>query len=312
MARGIEGRAIFGDDEDRVRFLSFLEEYLSKSGCACYAWTLMSNHYHLLIQTGNRPLSELMRPLNSRYAQYYARKHNRRGYLFQDRYKSIATQDQFYIRVITRYIHGNPLRAGICKNLAELAHYRWSSHTVLLGRRECEFMDSWVVLRRFGQNKVGARREYLEYMAAGIEQADYDLIRTIRMSNDGREHTHNPGCWVIGDPELVKQALAADKTHRIKLARYRAEGVTIEALGRKYSHLAGISELALRQRTWGTAASELRKVFAYLCRKEYGFPVVEIGRYLGMQGPPASICIHRGQELARERRYANILASLRP
>ena len=62
MSRGIEGRAIFADNDDRERFLVLLQEYLGKSGCACYAWTLMSNHYHFLIQTGDRPLAELMRP----------------------------------------------------------------------------------------------------------------------------------------------------------------------------------------------------------------------------------------------------------
>ena len=90
MARGIEGREIFAVDED-------------------YAWVLMSNHYHLLLRSSDEPIGTMMRRLNSRYARYFSKKYNRRGYLFQDRYKSIATQDQNYIEELVRYIHLNPV-----------------------------------------------------------------------------------------------------------------------------------------------------------------------------------------------------------
>ena len=312
MARGIRGSNIFQDDEDRAKYLSFLTEYLARSGCTCHAWTLMSNHYHLLIQTGEQSLAELMRPLNSRYAQYHARKHQLRGYLFQDRYKSVATQDQRYVREIVRYIHGNPLRAGICKNLGELANYPWSSHAAFLGRKDCEFVDSWVVLRGFGRTKTEAREAYQEFMADGLGQPDEELIKLIRMTNQGKADTHNPGCWVIGDPELVKAALALDKTNRVRLARYRAEGVTLSELGREFARKSGIREQDLLRRSRGTRFSSLRHAFAFTCRKEYGFPVNEIGSYLGINGSAATQSIRQGEELIRKKPEFNQVPKVRP
>lgn len=296
MARGIEGRNIFNDDEDRTIFLGLFSAGLKKHGFACYAWTLMGNHYHFLLQCGDRPLADLMRPLNSRYAQHHGRKYGRRGYLFQDRYKSVATQDQQYVREIVRYVHANPLRAGICRSFGELSRFRWSGHAVLLGKRVCDFMDPWVVLRRFGETKEKAMQEYRKFMANGIGAIDDDLVKTIRLSNEGRAHTHNPGCWVIGDAEFVKQAMASDKANRIRLARYRIEGVTLSSLAKRFAKAADITEGELQRRSRGT---KWRKVFAFLSRREYGFSIAEIGRYLGVSGPAVSIAADHGAALVK-------------
>lgn len=136
MARGIEGQDIFATDGDRLRFLSFLAKGLKRTGFACYAWALMKNHYHLVLRSSEQHLSNLMRPLNSAYAQSFSRAHKRRGYLFQDRFKSIVTQDQGYVEELIRYVHANPLRAGICKSPKELERYPWTGHAVLMGRRK--------------------------------------------------------------------------------------------------------------------------------------------------------------------------------
>jgi len=296
MARGIEGRNVFSDDEDRGKFLELFSKGLKKNNFTCYAWTLMGNHYHLLLLCGDRPLADLMRPLNSRYAQYHGRKYRRRGYLFQDRYKSVATQDQMYVRALVRYVHSNPLRAGICKRLTDLGRYKWSSHAALMGKQDCEFVASGAVLRRFGKTKQDARKSYLAFMGAGMElptDKDDDFIKAIRLSNEGRAQTHNPGCWVIGDSEFVKKAIAADKANRARLARFRAEGVTIEALGRRFSKAIKTPETELLRRSRGT---HWRQIFALLCRAEYGFPVGEIGRYLGISSQAASAAIKLGSK----------------
>ncbi len=312
MARGIEGRDVFVDEEDRTKFLEFLRENLKKSGCACHAWTLMSNHYHLLIQTAERPLCDLMRPLNTRYALYHARKHGRRGYLFQDRFKSITTQDQYYVKEIIRYVHLNPLRAGICDSLEVLDAYPWSSHAVIMSNRNCDFMDSWIVLRRFGRDRKTATFNYWEFIASGVGMAEDTLIKTIRMANAGRKDMFDPGCWVIGDPEFVKAALAADKTNRIRLARYRVEGVLLDSLAGNFCKVSGITKEQLQRRSRGSHLAALRHVFAHLCRREYGFPVNKIGEYLGVGGSPATLSIAAGDELAKKKPFVNIVLKVRP
>jgi len=94
MSRGIEGKKIFSDDEDRHFFLNHLETLLSKTGYLLYAWCLMENHYHFLIRVNDYPLGAFMRVLNGRYGQYFRKKSGTRGYLFQDRYKSIVTDER--------------------------------------------------------------------------------------------------------------------------------------------------------------------------------------------------------------------------
>ena len=123
MARGIDGRNIFIDNDDREMFLGLLGTGIHKNGYKCYAWTLMDNHYHLLLRISENPLAKMMRRLNSTYARYYNARYKRKGYLFQDRFKSIASQDQNYIEELVRYIHLNPIRAGICGTMKELEQY---------------------------------------------------------------------------------------------------------------------------------------------------------------------------------------------
>lgn len=130
LARGIEGLDIFTSDNDREKFLQILSTGLKRTGYACYAWALMKNHYHLVLRSGRIHLSELIRGLNAANAYYFSRTHNRRGYLFQDRYKSMVTQDQGYVEELLRYVHANTLRAGVCKSLKELASYPWTGRAI--------------------------------------------------------------------------------------------------------------------------------------------------------------------------------------
>ncbi|MBD3316594.1 MAG: transposase, partial [Chitinivibrionales bacterium] len=142
MGRGIDGQRIFCDDPSRRHFLALLAEGMRRCGYRCYAWALMDNHYHLVVRCGGLPLDSLMRPLLSCYAKYFNRLVGRRGYLYGDRYRSIVSQDQGYLEELIRYVHLNPLRAGIVSDLQELAAYEWCGHGALIGVRTCEFQDT--------------------------------------------------------------------------------------------------------------------------------------------------------------------------
>ena len=111
IARGIGRRRIFDDDADRDGFLERLGSVLIESGAICYAWALIPNHFHLLLRTGQAPVSSVMRRLLTGYAMGYNRRHRRVGHLFQNRYKSILCQEEPYFLELVRYIHLNPLRA---------------------------------------------------------------------------------------------------------------------------------------------------------------------------------------------------------
>ena len=136
MARGIERRKIFRDDKDRKSFLERLALILEETQTQCYAWSLIPNHFHLLLRTGPTPLSKVMRRLMTGYAVTFNKRHKRIGHLFQNRYKSIACEEDPYLLELIRYIHLNPLRADLVKDLKELDKYPWTGHSAILGRRQ--------------------------------------------------------------------------------------------------------------------------------------------------------------------------------
>ena len=134
MMRGVNRRNIFDDDEDRQRFVQILDglpfQYdeqgtlLPIRTCSLYAWCLMTNHFHLLIRERDWKISEVIKSLASSYVFYYNKKNERIGHLFQERFKSEPCNDMEYFVTLLRYIHQNPVKAGIADNAAD---YEWSS-----------------------------------------------------------------------------------------------------------------------------------------------------------------------------------------
>ena len=134
IARGIDRKEIFKDDKDRNNFLERLGDILAETQTSCFAWALIPNHFHLLLKTGASPISMVMRRLLTGYAVSFNSRHGRYGHLFQNRYKSIVCQEDPYLLELVRYIHLNPLRAGLVNDLRSLDTYRYSGHAVILKR----------------------------------------------------------------------------------------------------------------------------------------------------------------------------------
>jgi putative transposase len=128
IARGIERRKIFIDKYDYEDFLSRLEKALDKTGSKCLAFSLLANHFHLLIMRGPQPLAELMRRLMTGYAVHFNLRHKRAGHLFQNRYKAILWDMDSYFLALVAHIHLNPLRACMVRDLKELGRYKWCGH----------------------------------------------------------------------------------------------------------------------------------------------------------------------------------------
>ena len=145
IVRGIEKGRIVNDVADRKNFVNRLGALAAGTKTSIYAWALMPNHAHLLLRSAEVGLSGFMRKLLTGYAISYNRRHRRWGYLFQNRFKSIVCEENAYFTELVRYIHLNPLRAKLVKNLSQLDCYRWSGHSVLMGKIENEWQDRDVV-----------------------------------------------------------------------------------------------------------------------------------------------------------------------
>jgi putative transposase len=168
IVRGIARTRIFDDDQDRRNFLERIGEILQSTETSCCAWVLLPNHFHFFLRTGKVQIATVMRRLLTGYAVTYNRRHRRWGHLFQNRYKSILCQEEPYFLELVRYIHLNPLRAGIVKDLHELDGYAFGGHSVLMGKGSYDWQDKEAVLNRFGSRVGLARRRYREFVEKGI------------------------------------------------------------------------------------------------------------------------------------------------
>src|SRR3990172_4690065 len=170
MVRGIERTTIFRDDRDRAAFVARLADLATQGALSVYAWALLPNHAHLLVRTGRRPLARSMRSLLTGYAGAFNRRHKRVGHLFQNRYKSIVIEEEPYLLELVRYLHLNPLRAGVLTSLPALDRYPWTGHSALLGRVPRPWQAVSEVLGQFGPNRRRARAAYRAFVAEGLSQ----------------------------------------------------------------------------------------------------------------------------------------------
>lgn len=170
IVRGIEKRQIFEDDKDRDQFIQRLDDILTETETPIYAWALIPNHAHFLLKTSLTPIATIMSRLLTGYAGYFNRRHRRHGHLFQNRYKSILCQEETYFRELVRYIHLNPLRAKLVKEIKALDNYPYSGHSAVLEsvRRDWQQVD--YVLGFFGKTKSAARRAYRLFVEKGVSQ----------------------------------------------------------------------------------------------------------------------------------------------
>ncbi len=161
-ARGDRRAQIYASDEDRRRFLALLGEVVGDFNWLCYAYCLMDNHYHLVIETPDANLSKGMRQLNGVYTQWANRRHDRVGHLFQGRYRAILVDREPYFLQLARYVVMNPVRAGVVKRPAD---WPWSSHAAVLGAVPA---PDWLavdgLLAHFAERRSTARSRYARFV----------------------------------------------------------------------------------------------------------------------------------------------------
>jgi len=159
VSRGVSHCIIFEDDADRNRFLEELADVSADEGAEIYGWCLMDNHYHILIKLEIEKLSAAMKRLGSAYALYFNKRHERDGHLFQGRFKSEPVESDEYFLTVLRYIHQNPLKAGVCGS----CDYPWSSYRAYAGLKSAVRPD--LVSTRMALGLLGGVREMRDFHA---------------------------------------------------------------------------------------------------------------------------------------------------
>ncbi len=304
MIRGIDRTAIFRNDEDRESFLDRLGGILMASSTPCYAWSLLTNHAHFLLRTGRIPIARVMRKLLTGYAVTFNRRYSRHGHLFQNRYKSILCEEDAYLRELVRYIHLNPLRAGLVHDLRELGFYAYSGHSVLMGRKKRNWQDRDYVLRYFGHTEKEARSAYVSYVSEGVAQgrrpelAGGGLLRSVG-GWKGLDELHKSGEAVraderiLGGSDFVERVLRESEEEWEKRSLLRKKGMNLKWLSEKVSAHFGIDPESLQSASKVPAIAKARAVLCYLGVRKIGMTSVSLATELGISPSAVSRSIAR-------------------
>lgn len=304
MVRGIEGITIFRDDDDRKDFLSRLSDLTEKTKTRLLAWALMDNHVHFLLFSGPVGISTFMRRLLTGYGIRFNRKHGRNGHLFQNRYKSIVCEEEPYLLELVRYIHLNPLRAKIVKDLWELDRFPWGGHSVLMGKQENQWQEKKYVLGRFGRERSKAIRTYRKFIEEGIAQGSrpeltggglirsmggWSRVLALRKTGERAEHDGR----VLGGGDFVAGILSEAEKDLKRQMRNRKDRDTVEGIISKKCKEAGIREEELRAGGKRREVTKVRGEIAYRLSRELGLSLAEIARQLGVGTSAIGMAIGR-------------------
>lgn len=315
IARGNEKRKIFSDKSDRQQFLARFGDILSKTHTTCYAWALLPNHFHLLLQTGAVPIATVMRRLLTGYAIYFNRRHRRYGHLFQNRYKSILCQEDPYFLELVRYIHLNPLRGNIVKDLRSLDKYPYSGHKALMGRVENEWHDTDYVLKWFDQGVNGARSRYRAFIQEGIPMGK-------RPDLTGGGLVRSVGGWsnllemrkakvfvkgderILGDGDFVEETLQRAGEVFEKRTSLMVQGWDIDRVA---GYVAGLLDMDVAD--VGSPGKyrhivRARSLLCYWAVRELGISMASLSERLGLSPSAVAKSVVRGERLVKENHYS--------
>ncbi|HAD03926.1 MAG TPA: transposase [Desulfuromonas sp.] len=294
IVRGIERRDIFNDDHDRQLFFDRFAKLLSETGVRCYAWALLSNHFHLLLMPTSTPLSSFMRRLLTGYAVSFNRNNKRSGHLFQNRYKSIVCEEEAYLLELVRYIHLNPLRAGMVKSLEELDQHSWSGHAVLLGNRTFVGQETEAVLERFGRKLGTARSLYRQFVADGIKEGRRDELvgGGLKRSQGERPliECESFDARVLGNGDFV------DSLKQVEQLRDKMRSaVSLTQLVSAVALVLGLAADLVRKPSKSRLPALARGVICHLAIFEFGYLGSEVGKYLYLGSSGVSLAAKRGE-----------------
>jgi len=260
-SRGNEQKDVFKSKRDREKFLEYLESATARYGAVIHVYCLMSNHYHLLVETPAGNLPQIMGHINGAYTTYYNIKRKRSGHLFQGRYKAILVEFDEYALELSRYIHLNPVRAGM---VALPEEYRWSSYRNYIGQ---ESGSTWLkldtMLDYFGKKTKDAMKQYRSFVEDLLGQ-EYD-----------NPFTNTFGAVVLGTAEF-REMVSANHLSEKEVGR-GIPGI------RQFKANPELKEIVKAVATvMGEKEKLARQVGMYLCHKYSGKKLRDIGDLFGV------------------------------
>jgi len=239
ISRGNNRRKIFRSHDDYLSFTSILVQQKAKLPFYLYAYCLMPNHVHLLIEMQDDPLSRIMQRVLTSYSQYHNRKYKKIGHVFQGRYKSILCQTDRYLGELVRYIHLNPMRARIVKRPEK---YQYSGHRAYIGLDTSGLVDVEPVLRHFGGTKKRAIETYTRFVEASMgEPSQDDYYRATEGRLLGGEEFLDEIKHRVGDHLAARKAFESTTIEDLLKAAAKSSGLSAQEICSKSKNRKTIS-----------------------------------------------------------------------
>jgi putative transposase len=286
-SRGNQRERIYFEDGDREKFLEILRRTKERYGYHLHAYVMMDNHYHLMVETPKANISQTMQNINTSYTVYINKKHRRSGHLFQGRFKGIIVDKDEYLGTLSRYIHLNPVRAGIVQKPES---YRWSSYGVYIdSSKKDTLVNTGDTLSMFSGKKRHAVKAYKDFVDRGIGKEDNpfeDVEAGILLGRTAFKEK------IKALLEIKKED---DEIPQIKRLR---NTIPIERVIERCCRHYGKGDEELLQRRNGE-----RGMAIYLSKLLSGKKNIEIGNYFGIKGPAVSNVIKTMEgRIERERK----------
>ena len=272
IVRGNYRQKTFLNGRDYEAYLERLARYRKRFGVTVYAYCLMSNHVHLLLETGSEPLSKFMQGLQQSYTQYFNRKHHKVGHLFQGRYRAIVCEKDEYLLTLVRYIHLNPIRAKLVQRLDD---YPYSGHPEYCGVRASEALETSRVL-----NMLGGSQSYQRFIQEGLRDGhreEYYAVKDQRFLGEER-FIEKLKAQVDEEPETPR----SKKTAMIAF-RHAARALEVDP-----EVLSGVD------RSW--EVSRHRALVGYVLIRRLGYKLKDVAKCLGRDIATVSSLISRYSE----------------
>jgi putative transposase len=259
ILRGNAGQPIFFDERDRYRLYLIIQYVVEKFDCRVHGYCCMTNHLHLIVQTGDVSLSRIMQNLSLRYTKWINYTQSRTGHVFQGRYKALLLDADTYLLELVRYIHLNPVRAGMT---ASPDDYQWSGHRAYLGKEALPWLTTDWVLSMFSSDIQNASKGYASFVSEGIGETR-------------RDDFHSGTCEgrILGDDNFTDKALS-------KANQRRGHNYGLSDVLSVVCRLYGITGEQLKAPGKARPYAEVRALAALLVRESPGLSLTELGKML--------------------------------
>ena len=302
ISRGNNQEKIYKNDRDKEKFLEYLEKAAERFSIIIHTYCLMSNHYHLLVETPEANLSLAMQWINVSYATYFNRKRGRYGHLFQGRFKAILIDADEYLKHLSRYIHLNPVRA---KMVSLPAEYQWSSYGAFIGENKAlRFLETSWLMSNFGRTKKEAKRNYQDF----VEKVDVKALE-----NPSKQVT---GGFLLGDADFVnwvKETFLSERNDEKEIPQLKKLKPKVSLVKVVQAVTQEFNCSPERIIAKGRKKNKAREVALYFARDMSGMSCRDLGDYFGGGSGALITIMHKriAAESKRNRRLKRRIDKIR-